>query len=826
MSLPSTQAQLTSITTYAFIDANPNPVGVGQDVLLRYGVIQQLGYPEDGWTGIEVKIIHPDETIETMTDLTTDSTGGSAVRFIPPEAGTYQLETYFPEQTFPQTYFDFQRGVLITTATVVEETHSETVELVVTEEQLPDYPGMPLPTEYWSRPIDPQLREWYSVSGNWVERPANSFAMYNDDAPETAHVLWAKPLTTGGLAGGLWGPEMVQAGSETGDAYSGYWINSVILDGVLYYNKADEYAGSNGIVAVDLRTGEELWRINNTYLSFGQVFYFNSFNYDGVYTYLWDTTGGSTWKAYDPFSGQWIYTMTDMPSGTRAWGPSGEILIYQIDYANRWMALWNSTAAGFTAPGFAIDKTTAGSWGNFWGGNLVHGSTINASDPRCYSWNVTIPAGLQTFTVGGFGTPLTIYPDDRVVGISFNQTDVRLWGLDVEDLDASSTAITSKMFDEWWAAPSAWEDGSVIIEFGGATSEAEDGVIGLWVKELRRHYGFSTDSGEYLWTTESEHFLDSYGAGAIEHSWYFAYDRLYSCGVAGILYCYDQETGDTLWTYNLDDIYNEPVTGNYWWAWISVITDGKVYVGHTEHSAENPMPRGAPFICLNATTGDVIWRVNGMFRQTRWGGAAVMGDSIIATMDTYDQQIWAIGKGPSDISVMASPKVSVEGDSVLVEGMVTDISAGTMEYALTARFPDGVPAVSDANMSDWMLYVYKQFPRPTDIVGVDVTISVLDPNGNSYDVGTATTSNGFYKLSFTPPVPGEYTVYATFSGSGAYWPSSAVTAINVETAPEPTAPPTDPPADPTGTYVAGFGIGIIIVVVVIGLVIILMLRKR
>jgi hypothetical protein len=798
-------------------------VGVGQDVLLRYGVIQQLGYPEDGWTDIEVKIVHPDETIETLTGLTTDSTGGSAVRFIPPEAGTYQLETYFPEQTFPQTYFDFQRGVLITTATVVEETHSETVELVVTEEQLPDYPGMPLPTEYWSRPVDPQLREWYSISGNWVERPANSFAMYNDDAPETAHVLWAKPLTTGGLAGGLLGPDPVQAGSETGDAYSGYWINSVILNGILYYNKADEYAGSDGIVAVDLRTGEELWAINNTYLSFGQVFYFNSFNYDGVYTYLWDTTGGSTWEAYDPFSGQWIYTMTDMPSGTRVWGPSGEILIYQIDYENRWMALWNSTKAGQTAPGFAIDPTTAGSWGNFWGGNLVHGSTINASDPRCYSWNVTIPAGLAPYSVGNFATTTKVYPD-RMVVISFNQTDVRIWALDIEDLDASSTS-TSTMFDEWWDAPSAWEDGSVIVESAGATSEAENGVIALWAKELRRHYGFSTETGEYLWTTESEHFLDSYGAGAIEHSWYFAYDRLYSCGVAGILYCYDQETGDTLWTYNLDDLYNEPVTGNYWWAWISVIADGKVYVGHTEHSAENPMPRGAPFICLNATTGDVIWRVNGMFRQTRWGGAAVMGDSIIATMDTYDQQMWAIGKGPSDISVMASPKVSVEGDSVLVEGMVTDISAGTMEYALTTRFPDGVPAVSDANMSEWMLYVYKQFPRPTDIVGVDVTISVLDPNGNSYEVGTTTTSNGFYKLSFTPPVPGEYTVYATFAGSEAYWPSSTVTAINVETAPEPTMP-TEPPADPTGTYVAGFGIGIIIVVVVIGLVIILMLRKR
>ena len=203
-----------------------------------------------------------------------------------------------------------------------------------------------------------------------------------------------------------------------------------------------------------------------------------------------------------------------------------------------------------------------------------------------------------------------------------------------------------------------------------------------------------------------------------------------------------------------------------------------------------------------------------------------MGDSIIATMDTYDQRIWAIGKGPSDISVMASPKVSVEGDSVLVEGMVTDISAGTMDYALAARFPDGVPAVADDNMSEWMLYVYKQFAKPSDVMGVDVTVSVFDPNGNVYDVGTATTSDGFYKLSFTPPVPGEYTVYATFSGSGAYWPSSAVTAINVENAPEPTPEPTPIPASIADIYIVPGIIAIIIVIVVVGVILILMLRKR
>jgi hypothetical protein len=825
MSLPTVQAQANTITTYAFIDAVPNPVGVGEQVLLRYGVLQQLGYPADQWKGLSITIVKPDNTTQTLTDLTTDSTGGSDVVYTPDKVGTYKLTTNFPEQAFPETYFDYQRGVMFFAGDVVKAAKSDTLELVVTQEPLPNYPGIPLPTEYWSRPVDPQLREWYSITGNWVIRPDNSLALYNDYAPETAHVLWAKPLTTGGLAGGLLNG--VPAGSETGDAYAGKFINSVILNGILYYNRDEDYAGQKGIIAVDLHTGEELWFRNNTYLSFGQVFYFNSFNYDGVYTYLWDTTGGSTWNAYDPFTGEWTYTMINMPSGTQVFGPSGEILIYQIDYANLWMALWNSTAAGQTAPNFASDPTTAGSWSNYWGGPLVSGSTINASDPRCYSWNVTIPAGLTPFSVGLFASTTKIYPEDRVVAISFNQTNVRVWALNLDGVGPSSTSITSTMFDKWWIAPTEWVSGSLTIESLSATNEAKNGVISIWAKELRKHYGFSTETGDYLWQTDSENWLDSYGAGSMEHSWFYAYGNLYSAGVGGIVYCYSQTTGKTLWTYNLTDQYNEPVTGNYWWAWTAVIADGKIYVGHTEHSAENPMPRGAPFICLNATTGDVIWRVNGMFRQTRWGGAAIMGDSIIATMDTYDQRIWAIGKGPSDISVMASPKVSVEGGSVLVEGMVTDISAGTKDEALAARFPHGVPAVSDANMSDWMLYVYKQFPRPTDAVGVKVTVSVQDPNNNRYDVGTATSDiDGFFKLSFTPEVPGEYTVYATFAGSNAYYGSHTLTAISVEKAPQATPVPTNPPANAADLYLLP-GIGAIIAAIaVVGAIVILILRRK
>jgi hypothetical protein len=159
--------------------------------------------------------------------------------------------------------------------------------------------------------------------------------------------------------------------------------------------------------------------------------------------------------------------------------------------------------------------------------------------------------------------------------------------------------------------------------------------------------------------------------------------------------------------------------------------------------------------------------------------------------------------------------------------MVTDISPGTKDAGMTLRFPNGVPAVADENQSDWMLYVYKQFPQPTTAVGVEVVISVLDPNTNCYEVGRVTSdATGFYHCSFTPPVPGEYTVYATFAGSKAYWPSSAETAITVDSAPAETPPPTPTPAPMTDTYITGFGIGIIVAIIVIGLVIILVLRKR
>ena len=158
---------------------------------------------------------------------------------------------------------------------------------------------------------------------------------------------------------------------------------------------------------------------------------------------------------------------------------------------------------------------------------------------------------------------------------------------------------------------------------------------------------------------------------------------------------------------------------------------------------------------------------------------------------------------------------------------MTDVSAGTKDSGIAARFPNGVPAVSDANMSEWMKYVYMQFERPIDVMGVGVVVSVIDPNNNVYEVGRTTSdSSGGFKLMFTPEVPGEYTVIATFDGSAAYWPSYAQTYLGVKEAPAATPVPPPTPAPMTDTYVLGIGAGAIIAIIVVGMVIILILRKR
>jgi hypothetical protein len=262
-----------------------------------------------------------------------------------------------------------------------------------------------------------------------------------------------------------------------------------------------------------------------------------------------------------------------------------------------------------------------------------------------------------------------------------------------------------------------------------------------------------------------------------------------------------------------------------WPIYLSFIADGKIYLHQAEHSVNQPMPRGAPFICLNETTGELIWSIN--LRGTHWGGYPIIGDSTVAMFNTYDNRIYALGKGPSKTTIIASPKISTEGGSVLLEGYVTDISPGLKDYAIEARFPEGVAAVSDASQSEWMMHVYDQLPMLTDATGVEVTLSVIDSNGNYRIIGTTTTdTKGFYSYQWLPDITGKYLVIAEFSGTNSYYPSYAEGAFVVDAAAT-TPTPTQAPAQSTADmYFVPAVAGIIAAIFVCFIITLLLIRKR
>ncbi len=798
------EAAPAAVATYPFVEAIPNPVGVNQRTLINLGLLNYLNTDGDGWN-VTLEITHPDGHVETVGPLKTWSTGTVGYSFIPENTGTYTLKCKFEESWYNSSYIGWFGPV--TTSNYMASSETEPYELVVTEEPTSVYPGHSLPTEYWTRPIDSQLREWWSIAGSWLAAPPNLIAEYND-APNSAHILWTTPIgeTMGGLTGGDTGDH----GYGTGDAYEGKWSGEVIISGVLYYNKYSSASPQQAVVAIDLHTGEKLWEksfaFGNGRLSFGQILYWDCLNYRGAFSYLWIASGsGTEWYGVEPLTGDLKYNMTNVPSGTNYYGENGEILKYSI--SNGRLLRWNSS--------YVVTQGKTG-MSESWGSQTL-GVTYNATQ-RGYDINVSITGNLPSFNI------LKVLPGDRVIGGNSSAAGVTLWGISL-----ASGSVGTVLFSNTWTAPSTWKDLTIdgMGQAGWGAFSKDEHVAIFWTKENRINYAFSLDNGQFLWQTEPQIYSDAWGSVSYDPEKLIAYGNLYSATVGGILYCYDIQDGTLNWTFNATDKYTESYLGNNWWLVPTFVNNGKIYLGHMEHSSLDPKPRGAPFYCVNATDGSLIWEIDGGFRQSCWGGRAIMGDGIIATQDTYTQQVYAIGKGPSQTTVETAMAGVTVNSQVVIAGTVMDVSPGTTSSAISMRFPNGVPAVSDESMSNWMLYVYKQFEQPSTVTGVTVSIDAVDPNGNYVHLGDATTdSSGYYSIVVQPELEGTYRVYATFGGTAGYYSSYAETTIAVQQAAQPSQTTQQINFDAINTTImtglVATGIAIIIAIAIA----VVLLRKR
>ncbi|MCS7096858.1 MAG: hypothetical protein RMK50_07380, partial [Nitrososphaerota archaeon] len=165
---------------------------------------------------------------------------------------------------------------------------------------------------------------------------------------------------------------------------------------------------------------------------------------------------------------------------------------------------------------------------------------------------------------------------------------------------------------------------------------------------------------------------------------------------------------------------------------------------------------GAPLICVDVDTGREVWKIS--FRETYWGCDPAIADGILVILNTYDNCIYAFAKGPTATTVAVDDDSVKLGEAVVIKGTVVDISPGTRDYRIALRFPGGVPAIADEDMSRWMEYVYMQFPpRPTDISGVWVKLDAVNVYTGEYiDIGGTHTDpySGMFTVSWQPPKEG------------------------------------------------------------------------
>jgi hypothetical protein len=841
------------ITTFAYILVSPNPAGVNQKV----DIIMWVDKTPGGWDAAspdndirfhnyKLTITKPDGTTEMQNfPIVYDTTSSQYTSYTPDKTGNYTLKFDFPEQVFTWST-DYQNDTYLAS--------SATTTLTVQEEPITAITSYPLPNEYWTRPIYGENTDWWKISSNWLGQDSPEFTVFGFDrnvyasgavGSQTAHIMWARSLQSGGVVGD---DNFIVPGDTyfEGTAYAWRFQNPIIMAGKLFYTEPINYAigyGESGpTVCVDLRTGELIWsRTDVPSLSFGYIYSYQSMNYHGVQQPTLVSAGGGWWSplppgewaGYDADTGTWLWNATNVPSGTKAMGPQGEYLQYVIENAGTsedpdWRLLqWNSSKLGESG---------------FMGTGQIEG-VVDASTPNCYDWNISIPwVNTLPVRMGWWGPE----PDLTVVAAYYN--DIMLcyngtlptgdspstFGRPISSAPYTYFAVNlNESKDDlgevlWWKTYNAPPGGITVFVTG------VDPTAGVFIethKETIQWVGYNLRSGEKMWGPVGDQTaLDYYGNdfGGVMNG-YLAYGRIYYSGMAGIMYCYDALTGKLVWTYGNGGEGNSTSCGaqmayGRYPTMIEAIGNGIIYTSTTEHTVNTPIYKGARARAINGTDGTEIYTLSDY--SSSW--AQAIADGFTTFMNGYDNRIYCVGRGPSATTVTA-PDLGVPlGKSVLVRGTVIDIAAGTKQNEQAARFPNGVPAVSDESMIDWMEYIYQQKPRPTNVTGVEVVVSVLDPNNNCYEVGRATSDpNGFYSVAFTPPVPGKYTVYATFAGTKGYWPSQAETAITVEDTPAATPPPTPTPASVADMYFLPVSTGMIIaIVIVLALLVLMLLRKR
>ncbi len=894
MLVPSASAHTPPINvpTDAYVVCAPGIVGVGQYTTIV--VFLDRYSPTNGGNvgqllpGFLLNITQPDGSTVIIGPWTCSSAVASDFKtFVPTQAGTYKIVFSWPGATI-------QPSLAVPTSVDIgdymEGSTSAPATLVVTQTPVPNWPEPPLPTSYWTTPINSQDRTWSPLASNWLKGTWLNNG-YQDEgiAPTTAHVLWTEPITAsspsspgyaGGIADGRW-PGI----SNNINDYETPWSAPIIMNGVIYYNApATAQSDRYGYYAVSLYTGQELWYkngtdngLNNPYtvatgytlsesyptLTEGQLYHYASVNGVGVASYL-IMVQGTTWYFLDPATGNLILTLIHVPSGTAATDQDGDLLLYSYNSATGNLLCWNSSQAipplgpvgtnqqqWKMREGAVIDAVNDTSWTT---AGISTGITANEILPRSgYTMNVTLPTGLSS-------TGMTILENDQHVpkeifapqisGISFPAATT-VYG-------SIGGTITTDTIPIWLATIN--EHATTYSPFPNETNTQNNNLGFTATLVYNKTITVPLPGMNYTWLLSPV----SYDAQVF----------FVVCQQTTQRWCYSLATGTLLWgptqaegamgyydqggggVYNgiflecassfgfAGEIYGYNVTtGQLLWTYNSTAAP---YSYESAYGNNMPLTFGA--VCdgmvymysTEHSPTNPLWRESYVRCINMTDGTLIwkledfnmglsIADGYLVSASEYDNLIYCIGKGPSATTVNAPLNVPSQGSSVMITGSVTDQSPGALADGPKLGYVNGVPAVSDASQEGWMEYLYEQQAIPTNATGVQVSLAAIDPNGNYINIGTATTDlTGAYGTMFTPQVPGTYQIIATFSPTNSYGGSSAETYLGVGPATATPAPTASPlnASAIESSLMSYVIVGVIAIIIAIAIATIFIVRKR
>ena len=825
--LPSGVTPGATYKAIPYISFTPNPVGVGQPILVNLWLQPPIYDERIFYNAYQVVFTKPDGTTDTYGPISSYAGDTTAYfYYTPDQAGNWTVQFNFLGGYFPAGNYTFAGGLFTGTSVLNTPTSiyyapasSPVQSLTVATGLTASWPASPLPTSYWSRPVYPENREWWPILGSWPSTgivgtgnsaypsTCNPYQSNYDftpyvTGPTSSHVNWRTQEVISGMIGGTLGQLAFYA---AGNGLTYPPVPSIIYDGRGYMTYSQPGSGVSTVTmweCFNIQTGQVIWQrpLATGESAPNQVCYIyntievvpgNTAETRGTNAFL-QYCGGGRLIEYDPNTGAvvsgWNISISPLTSGTFWANGQSAPCFYSIQTlgsgATTQYRLINWTITGTPAyPDLVNRQLTVVS---------------NVSWPFSSIGTADYQAGVAVsfVAVSPAGTGATY--GENIVGVQISSGAV-LWNITTD-----TTTGTQGFFC------------AEIADHGLFAARCNDGSWHAW----------NLQNGQVAWVSP----LSTYPWGAF---------GAYGCESAYGLLLYPQYDGLTAYNWTNGQIawqFDDPALFPYetdfanneqpFYTTTIAIANGIIYASNAEHPpTTQPLPRGWQLCAINATTGTAVWELTG-----DWN-ANPIEDGYLVASNSRDGYLYGIGAGQSATTVSAPSGQVTTGQTVTITGSVLDESPAT---ATSSQIAPGQPVacVSDSSMNTWMNYLYMQEPITgylgnATVTGVPVSIDAIDPNGNFVHIATVTSdgTTGTFGYTWTPTVVGTYKITATFGGDDSYGGSWAATYASVAQAASSTVTPTPAPTTAPSnlattadlmTYIVAVGIAIIIAVAIVG----------